>query len=216
MAPPLLRAMQSGLEAMYRVSTELDVHDFLVDDDDRGVIAPARAPGEQLFVRQDAEGLSVGLFVDHAAMARLAANDPRERLDEENLPDFLLALEGVSHFVYLACRAQAARPVSAVELELQAEVDKFAVALLVGWDQTGEPSTDLRERLFKRVSYLPDLSDEERSRYALANDAANEYCASLESRFVRRRAADDMLAELRRFYQQGLHGKLDHIARRAA
>jgi hypothetical protein len=115
--------------------------------------------------------------------------------------------------VYLACRAQAERPVSAVELELQAEVDKFAVALLVSWDQHGTPPPDLRERLFERVRLLPDLSFEERSRYQLANDAANEYCASLEQRFVKRGAVADMLAELRRFYQQGLAGKLDRIAR---
>ena len=53
------------------------------------------------------------------------------------------------------------------------------------------------------------------SRYALANEAANEYAASLETRFVRRRAADELLEELRRFYQQGLAGKLDRIARAA-
>ena len=124
--------------------------------------------------------------------------------------------EGVSHFVYLAHRAQAERVVSAVELELQAEVDKYAVALLVGWDQTGAPPPDLRRRLFDRVQLLGDLSDEERSRYQLANQAANEYAASLEARYVRRGAIADMLAELRRFYLLGLSGKLDRIARRAA
>ena len=58
-------------------------------------------------------------------MERLRAHDPRERLDDGNLPDFLLALEGVSHFVYIAHRARLERSVSAVELELQAEVDKL-------------------------------------------------------------------------------------------
>ncbi len=201
---------------MYRVSTELDVADFLIDDEGRQAIGPDRSPGEQLFLREDEAGLAVGLFVDRSSLARLAQRDPRARLDDDNLPDFLLALEGVSHFVYLATRARAERKVSAVELELQAEVDKYVVALLVCWDQTGTPPPDLRKRLFKAVRFLPDLSSEERSRYVLANDAANEYCAQLESRFVRRRAADDMLAELRRFYQQGLTGKLDHIAKRAA
>lgn len=56
---------------------------------------------------------------------------------------------------------------------------------------------------------------EESARYRLADEAANEYAASLESRYVRRGAVADMLAELRRFYQQGLAGKLDRIARRA-
>jgi hypothetical protein len=200
---------------MYRVSTDLDVGDFLVDDDERRALQPDRTPREQLFVKEEAGGMRIGLFVEGATMERLRARDPRERLDERNLADFMLALEGVSHFVYLAHRARAERVVSAVELELQAEVDKFAVGLLVCWDQTGAPPADLRERLFHRTQLHADLSQEERSRYALANDAANEYAASLEARYVRRGAVADMLSELRRFYQQGLSGKLDRIKRAA-
>ena len=202
---------------MYRVSTSLDVADFMVDEAGRRAFSAERAPGEQLFVREDRDGLSVSLFIDEAALARLARRDPRRCLEDESLPDFLLALEGVSHFVYLAWRAKHERPVSAVELEVQAEVDKFAVLLLVGWDRTGDPPTDLRERLFRRIRYLPDLSSDERARYLLANEAANDYCRALEERYVRRRAAAELLVELRRFYQQDLAGKLDRVnALRAA
>jgi len=213
---PLLSALQGGIEAMYRVSTELDVSDFLVDATGRSAISPVRSPEEQVFVLEANGNLELGLYVHDHALEHLRLRDPRERLDDENLPDFLLALEGVSHFVYLAHRAQAERRVSAVELELQAEVDKWAVALLVCWDQRGAPPSGLRERLFGRVHYLPDLSAEERSRYQLANEAANEYTGRLEARFVRHGAVEDMLGELRRFYQEGLSGKLDRIARRAA
>ena len=62
---------------------------------------------------------------------------------------------------------------------------------------------------------LPDLSAEEHDRYALANEAANGYAASLEARFVHRRAVDELREELRRFYQEGLAGKLGRIARAA-
>lgn len=197
---------------MYRVSTSLDVADFLVDEAGRRAFSAARAPGEQLFVLEEPDGLLVSLFVDEGALRRLATHDPRRCLDERNLPDFLLALEGVSHFVYLASRMQHERPVSAVELELQAEVDKFAVLLLVGWGQGGAHVGGLRDRLFHRIRYLPDLSADERSRYLLANEAANDYCRALEHRFVSRRAADELLVELRRFYQQGLAGKLDRVS----
>ncbi len=210
----ILRALQGGLEQTYRVSTELDVGDFLVDAERSRDLA-ARASEEQLLVHEVDGELSVGLYVDARALAHLERADPRQRLDDENLGDFLLALEGVSHFVYLTHRAQAKRSVSAVELELQAEVDKWLVALLVCWDQQGAPPADLRERLFRRVRYLPDLDAEERGRYQLANDAANEYTRSLEDRYVRRHAVGDMLGELRRFYSLGLAGKLDRIRRAA-
>ncbi len=212
----VLRALQGGLESMYRIETELDVCDFLVGGEGRDALTVERAPREQLLIRPEPDGLQLGLFVDERTLENLEMRDPRRRLDEQNLHDFLLAVEGVSHFVYLVHRAQQERPVSAVELELQAEVDKYLVALLVTWKQTGEPPADLRERLFARVSFAGDLSPHERERYELANSAADEYAASLEERFVRTRAVDDMLGEVRRFYRKGLADKLGYISRLAA
>jgi hypothetical protein len=213
--PRVLRALQGGLESMYRVDTELDVCDFLVGGD-RGGWSTERTPREQLLIRQGDGEMELALFVDERTLENLALRDPERRLDENNLNDFLLVVEGVSHFVYLAYRAQVERPVSAVELELQAEVDKYLVALLVSWDQAGGPPVDLRERLFARVTFAGDLSREERERYELANSAASSYAASLEERFLRTRSVEDMLAEARRFYRKGLADKLGHISQLAA
>lgn len=214
--PAVLRALQGGLESMYRVETDLDVCDFLVAGDERDALRVERAPREQLLIRRDDDGLQLGLFVDERTLENLAMRDPRRRLDAQNLQDFLLAVEGVSHFVYLVHRARQERPVSAVELELQAEVDKYLVSLLVSWNQNGEPPADLRERLFANIRFAGDLSPEERERYELANSAADEYASSLEQRFVRTRAVDDMLGEVRRFYRKGLAEKLEYISQLAA
>lgn len=214
--PAVLRALQGGLESMYRVETDLDVCDFLVGGEERDALRVERAPREQLLIRRDEEGLQLGLFVDERTLENLAMRDPRRRLDAQNLQDFLLAIEGVSHFVYLVHRARQERPVSAVELELQAEVDKYLVSLLVSWNQTGEPPSDLRERLFTNIRFAGDLSREERERYELANSAADEYASSLEQRFVRTHAVDDMLGEVRRFYRKGLAEKLEYISQLAA
>jgi hypothetical protein len=214
--PAVLRALQGGLESMYRVETDLDVCDFLVGGEERDALQLERAPREQLLIRRDDDGLQLGLFVDERTLENLAMRDPRRRLDAQNLQDFLLAVEGVSHFVYLVHRARQERPVSAVELELQAEVDKYLVALLVSWNQTGDPPADLRERLFANIRFAGDLSREERERYELANSAADEYASSLEERFVRTRAVDDMLGEVRRFYRKGLAEKLEYISQLAA
>jgi hypothetical protein len=213
--PRVLRALQNGLEAMYRVETDLDVCDFLMGTEEREGLAQ-RAPREQLLVRQGPGEVQIGLFVDERTLENLELRDPAQRLDDANIEDFLLAVEGVSHFVYVAHRARLDRPVSAIELELQAEVDKFAVALLVCWNQSGEPPGGLRHRLFARVTFAGDLSREERERYQLANTAAFAYASSLEARFVVHGAVDDMLAELRVFYRKGLAQKLEHIQKLAA
>jgi hypothetical protein len=208
--PRVLRALQGGLESLYRVETDLDVCDFLVGE------PIGRAPREQLLIKQAEGEMELGLFVDERTLENLTLNDPSRRLDERNLQDFLYAVEGVSHFVYLVHRARLERPVSAVELELQAEVDKYLCALLVTMSQTGGVPESLRPRLFADVRFAGDLSPEERERYELANTAASSYAAALEERYLRHRAVEEMLAEARRFYRKGLQEKLAHITQLAA
>jgi hypothetical protein len=204
----ILARLQLGLEALYRVETRLDIDAFVVGEETRDAVAPARAPREQLLIQEQDDELAMGLYVDEAALANLEANDPARGLDQRNFADFCLAVEGVSHFVYVALCAAAERPVSPLELELQAEVDKFACCLLVAGAHR-----DLRRRLYGDVSFAADLDGEERDRYRTANQEARRYAEALERRFIRQLAVPALLVELRRFYRMGLADKLGHIAR---
>ncbi|MBI4508789.1 MAG: hypothetical protein HY698_04080 [Deltaproteobacteria bacterium] len=207
----LLRLVQQGLELLYRVETHLDVADFVIDSATRDAFGLGRAPREQLLVAEDGENLELALFVDEKVLANLARNDPRERLDERNLQDFLFTVEGVSHFVFFVWRTRRARPVSALELELQAEVDKYVTCLLTMWPQNGRPPNNLNEILFERFRLEPDLNSEERERYLVANANARAFAGSLYERFVKRIDLPGMLWELRRFYRLGAQEKLAHI-----
>ena len=91
----------------------------------------ASSTDEQLLVAEGDAELSLGLFLAPEVLERLDAANPLEQLDGANLADYWTALEGVSHFVYLAWNAGHDRPVSLHELELQAEVDKYAASALL-------------------------------------------------------------------------------------
>ena len=202
---------------MYRVDTGLEVHDFVVGTEYRDEIVRDRRAREQLLVVESSGEMNLALYIEPAVLANLVTHDPAHRLDDRNLGDFLLAVEGVSHFIYAVCCAQVDRPVSQIELELQAEVDKYVTCLLATEPETRVSAT-LRRRLFGDAEYEPDLDHEEQGRYRAANDNAQRYAAWLEVAFVTPRRIPEMLAELRRFYRQGLAAKLASCAmpRRAA
>jgi hypothetical protein len=210
-----LGRVQRGLEALYRVDTGVEVGDFVVDAELRDALVPARRAREQLLVCEAGGEVALALFIDPRALANLSHHDPASRLGDHNFGDFLLAVEGVSHFVYTICCARAERPVSQLELELQAEVDKYVTCLL-----TTEPgaamSARLRRRLFDDVDYEPDLDHDEHARYRAANDNAQRYASWLERAFVVPRKIPEMLDELRRFYRLGLAAKLATIAASSA
>ncbi len=223
-APPanVLTRLQNGLEALYRVETRLDVRLFVVGEDERSrALGPAaRRPREQLLVSHEAGELALALYLDDSALQNLEHNDPHRGLGEHNFADFCLAVEGVSHFIYVALCAAANRQVTALELELQAEVDKFVSCLLLEVAAARRPgrlrATELRARLYEKVHLADDLDGDERDRYATANHQAHRYAGALERRYPDPTRLSAMFAELRRFYRLPLEDKLAHIARAAA
>jgi hypothetical protein len=215
----LLRRMQTLLAQLYDAPVHEDVQDFLLSDRRRlhaAVGAGSRhVADEQVYVVEEAQGVRVGLFLDRGVLERLEQRDPLDALDDDNLPDFCTALEGVSHFHYLVWSLARGRNVSLLELELQAEVDKYASAVaLMTRQQAGRFPGALHARLFHAVSFLPELDEVSRRRYEEANRHAARFCRSLEERFlrVRRQRPELWLAELRQFFRRGHQEKIRQLA----
>lgn len=209
----MLGALQRGLEELYRLNPESPVQNFLVDSEARDAAGVARTPREQLLVSEDEKGLSVGLYFD-AEVLHLASGQDAASIANADFGDFLMLVEGVSHFVYLAYRAGLNHRLSALELELQAEVDKYVTCLLSG-EQTDIRSRSLRDRLYCQVEYDEELDPQEQDRYRVANNNALRYSESLERRFVRERRVGEMLVELRHFYRMSLQSKMRFIRQAA-
>jgi hypothetical protein len=213
----ILRGMQSLLGRLYDVDVNYDVADFLVTD--RGAlvgVTPAndtRLLDEELLLAETADGAGVSLYLDPGLLVRLERADPLGSLTEGNLADYCTALEGVSHFVYTAWRLERDASVSLLELETQAEVDKYAATVfLLAHQQGGTYPSQVHSRLFDRVSFDERLEPEQYARYRTAHRCAANYCRRLERRFVRRGEAriEALLRELRKFYRLGSAAKLSH------
>lgn len=205
---PLLReravaaSVQRALECLYQLDRAADVEHFMEE--------AARDEREALLVKQAADG-AVEMALRVAPLARREF----DLATDKDLDPLCQLIEGVSHFVYLADRATRDRATTQLELEVQAEVDKYVVlvASVSGGAQTAgheapAASARLRERLFSRVSFLHDVASEEGRRYRLANDAAQRFTGRLEREFLARNRYGEMRAELRRFFQMGQEDKL--------
>ena len=212
----MLSDLQHALEIIYGVSSPGRVEDFLMQKAallELGAIV--RAP-EELFVLQQPEGVEIALYISDDILASLPRLQLSGALLEGFLPAYSTAAEGVSHFVYLSLQAMRDRAVSLLELEVQAEIDKFATALLYLW-RRGERqrSGELRSRLFDHVGYRADLDPGERDRYAIANRLARGYSAFLESKFIADNRLEGLLRELRHAYRLPSTDKFDYLAQHA-
>ncbi|MDX1561944.1 MAG: hypothetical protein R3305_03415 [Gammaproteobacteria bacterium] len=208
-----LAAMQSCLTELYGLDLAYCVDDFLITDRTLAQILGGvqRPRDEELLIVEDEQGAEVSLFLEQALVERLEQDNPVDSLSHNNLADFLVAFEGVSHFTYFAFKASKDECVSRLELELQAEVDKFVAAALLLARQYPRLPPRLHEWLFSAPRLHDDLSDEEAERYNRANHYAARYCQRLWPSLVADASGDELRHELRRFYRLPRPQKIGHI-----
>jgi len=180
----LASRVQRSLERLYQLGEGACVSGF----------ADVGAEGEReaLFVREEEGEMEL-----HLRLPQLG-----------DLDSLVQIVEGASHFVYLVDRASTGRETTQLELELQAEVDKWVV-LASGLDRLDErTSAALRARLYDHVHFAHGEHTAEGERYRVANERANRWVWKLERRYVRRGQLTEMRGALRRFFRSGQAEKL--------
>lgn len=215
-----LAGVQAALTRLYDLDLDVHVDDFVCDARAAHALGGEDAirRREVLFVVEERGEVHVGLYLDDEALA--AARDPeawRTRFEA-----MCLATEGVSHFLLVSYRSEHAAPVRELELELQAEIDKYVLSLLDGPSLLAgngvgllrARSREMRRRLFDDTTLLDPPGSERAERYRAAARLAHAYTGRLEREHV---ACGDLVGlrtELRRFYRLGLDDKLARCERR--
>jgi hypothetical protein len=190
----LATTVQEALERVYRLERVVDVGDFV-----QGVGEGER---ESVLLRESDDGA-----------LEMSVQLPRLQ-DEAGLDGLCQIIEGVSHFVYLVERARSQRTATQLELEMQAEVDKWLMLAGAMRPFDVDRSARLRERLYERVTFTQDPASETGERYRVANDVAHAFVRRLERLYVHGGRFAAMRSELRQFFQQGQEEKL-RLARAA-
>jgi hypothetical protein len=210
----MLASLQKHLTEIYRADPGFEIADYLITDPalaktlGNGALTPNT--DESVLIRQDQDGLALSLYLNEELLERLDRNNPLECLRTEQLQDLCKVIEGISHFNYVAWSARQDKSVTLLELEMQAEVDKFVGTWLLALDQKDfEFASCVHRWLFDDVSFNPQLRPEQHERYRAANDYAARFCHGISQRLDRDSATG--LDELRHFYRLSQQAKISHI-----
>ena len=214
----MIDALQDHLAEINQADPGHNVLDFLITDPElaKSLGGGALVPDthEAVLLSQDAGELELSIFIDAEVLQRLEGLDPIRELKPRQLDDLWKVLEGISHFNYLVWCASRDKAVTLFELEMQAEIDKFAGTWLLA---VAQEDRDLANRihgwLFENVSFNPQLKPDQEERYRAANTIAARFCHGLRRRL--RRDNQDGVRELRHFYRLSQAEKISHIHARS-
>ena len=215
----LLEQVQSQLESIYDIGLKERAEDFLIEKKEAlsilNVKEETKIPKELLLVRQPVdETVEVALFLDPKLFRNLSAHNLFENISQKSLSDFCIVIEGVSHFVYYLWKSYRKVPITQLELELQAEIDKFVMLFLylrTAQSGSGFSPSRIFEALFENFTLLDHLSGTQKNRYMTASHLAGKFCYQLHQRFHSHQHLRVLLDEIRHFYNLTQEQKISYI-----
>ena len=174
--------------------------DFVVPSKQKNAFVVKEA-GEGL--EQEAEVL---VCLQEEVLARLANKKFPEDFSLELLPDLSVVIEELSHFNTFCQKAVLDRGISSLELEVQAEVDKFGIAL--DWLEKRNEA-HLRDQVFDTLLGECVLGDwvepQHESRYRDAHEIARNFCRRVLEKNLQ---GADLHQELQKFFNLSKDHKL--------
>lgn len=167
---------------------------------------------ERLLISEYEEGIDLSLYISDEVFKQLENTHPINLIEQGKHSEFCLMLEGVSHFLYVVWNACHERQITLLEMELQAEIDKFILMQsLIDHTQESDSVNDLRIWLFENNTYDSKLESNDLERYERANHFAGKYCKGLQKKYKLCGLNKQLLNDLRRLYRMGHQDKIRYI-----
>jgi hypothetical protein len=211
----MLESILRQIDRVYDLDLKVDVRDFIVSRETCESLGADPGEGSVLVREAGHEELELGLYLEEGSLERLRDLELSPSMSPASFELLLLAIEEVSHLAYLLFSASRRKNVTQLELELQAEVDKFVTfALLHAARNEGRVPGNLLDRLFGDFELRAGLDDERRERYAAAASLASRYCSHVvQAALIEDDGLRRLLPELRSFYRMSQPGKIGRIHR---
>ena len=211
----LVDTLQATLQSHYDLAIPYTVNQFVSHD---SALAEYLANGdindEALLVRQSSDTLEFTLYLDNSVLTQASLGSNKQSAiagSLDALDSLCTVVEGVSHAVCLLWHAHHDRQLRALDLELQAEIDKYVV--LMGSVSNTSERSELHRRLFEQVRYIAPEGTALYERYRTASDFAASYCTWLTNTFVDQPDPRGLSSELARFYRLSGTAKFQRIQR---
>ncbi len=206
--------LQSNLQLLYEIETSHLVSSFITTNVHlkAALLASEGASKETVFFREEDGYLDIAVFIDDDVIRQLNSDVSSGDPLAYDINNYCYVLEGISHFLYLIHNGSYDRCFNLMEMELQAEVDKFIMLQsMVDIEGGGRDKREIHNMVFDNIHFRAGLSQEETGRYKDANFLAGKYCQSLLRDYIDNKNHNDLKRQLRRFYRLSLQEKIRRI-----
>jgi hypothetical protein len=227
----VIKIVDRALKRLYNIDPKFKAENFLLqtedseveesDGDTNSFSVPSGRMHAALLVRADlgnTNDFSLAIYLSHALREKLKSISHWDvgSWDHQQVSAFVTLTEEISHFNYLLFHSLRGRKVSQLELELQADVDKFLIvffATIKGREVTGAFFERLYDQLFLHFRLRDELTPQQRERYENANAVAKSFVLKFRPLLKKKNLYEKALQLARKFYRVDCPEKIS-LARR--
>jgi hypothetical protein len=147
--------IERHLRTFYPLNIEVSAKDYILSpnfshdsiENKRAAVVSIECDGYQ----------NIGIYFSQAFIDQHAEATPKNLITTKSLDSHCAIIEEVSHFHLLAHRTLCDQPVTRLELETQAEIDKFLICATMLFEQTGDSHFQSLARCIYDQSTITDL-----------------------------------------------------------
>lgn len=209
----MLADILQHIDRVYDLDLDVDIQDFLVSSDMCARLGHSSGRASVLVREHEArDEIELGVYIEESELEALSNIDLTDDIHPASFEILVTAIEEVSHFAYLLFSASREKRVTQLELELQAEVDKFITStLLLASRNHGRVPAGVLDHLFGDFELRCGLDAGARDRYQAAASLASRYCSYVVQQSLGSERLHALLPELRSFYRLTQRGKIGRI-----
>lgn len=162
-----LKEIQFQLQKLNDSRHEFQVTDFLLPTNKQNA----------LLINQEGENLDIAICLSSSLLDKFQTKKYPVDFNVESFSELSVIIEELSHFNLFCENAMRNQETSALELELQGEVDKFGFALECLHAQQEQALADVVfEVLFDELKLGDWVKAQDRGRYIQAHETARAFC----------------------------------------
>ncbi len=195
----MIHLLQKKLEEIYRLEKCPEADKYVLSPKEFKRFSKSSDNPQVIYV-DEGNDATMGIYLGKRIFKKI-----RNKVKIFSLQDFCVMAEEISHFIYLIWSKSNEKKITLLDLEIQAEVDKFLLA-----SNFFQSQETVFKKMFETFMFRKNLLKDEENRYIEASRLGKKLAINLRSKKI---PFSEKMNWLRFFYRQNPTSRISMIER---
>jgi hypothetical protein len=193
----MIHILQKKIEKIYRLHSCPEALQYMISPKQFRKLSKFSDNPQVIYV-DEGQDATMGIYLGPSLFRQI-----KKKSKIFSFQDFCVMAEEISHFIYLIWSKSNEKKINLLDLEVQAEIDKFILA-----SEFFGSKEEIFEKMFEKFNMRKNLQPEEEERYFTANRLGKKFAIEM---LRKKLSISRRMNWLRLFYRQTITNRISMI-----